>query len=368
MARLGFFLNYDPHYRESIYNKIDSRWECKWLFAENENGVAHIGLDKFQSARRCLYKRLAGGIIYQSGWYALLSDRKVDSIVFTGELNNLSNWFLMLLRPIVARRKKIYSWSHGWYGRETGIKKFIKKLSVSLCDGCFVYGDRAKTIAEQQGNDPSKIFTIHNSLNYDAQLAVRQSLSKTDIYSCHFNNDDPTIIFIGRITVAKKLGMILEAMAILREKDIKVNCVLIGGGDKGQLQELARELGLDNRVWFYGPCYDEVTNAELIYNASVCVSPGEVGLTAIHSLMFGTPVIAHSDLAHQGPEAEAIITDTTGSFFTKDSVSDLTECIAKWVGNNDDDREIVRESCYREIDTRWNPDFQMKVLESVFGN
>lgn len=41
---------------------------------------------------------------------------------------------------------------------------------------------------------------------------------------------------------------------------------------------------VDKNVWFYGSCYDEQTNAELIYNADMCVAPGNVGLTAIHAM------------------------------------------------------------------------------------
>ena len=30
---------------------------------------------------------------------------------------------------------------------------------------------------------------------------------------------------------------------------------------------------LQDNVWFYGSCFDEKINAELIYNADLCVAP-----------------------------------------------------------------------------------------------
>ena len=54
-------------------------------------------------------------------------------------------------------------------------------------------------------------------------------------------------------------------------------------------------------------CYNEEANAELLYNASVCVCPAEVGLTAIHSLLFGTPVVSNDNFDEQMPEFESII-------------------------------------------------------------
>lgn len=57
-----------------------------------------------------------------------------------------------------------------------------------------------------------------------------------------------------------------------------------------------------------------MTNAEFIYNADLCVSPGNVGLTAMHSLVFGCPVITHNCFEWQMPEFEAIQPGITGDF------------------------------------------------------
>ncbi len=71
------------------------------------------------------------------------------------------------------------------------------------------------------------------------------------------------------------------------------------------------------RIWLYGACYDEEIIGELIFNAQLCVSPGNVGLTAMHSLVYGTPVITHNNFSNQSPEFEAIIDGKTGSFSKK---------------------------------------------------
>jgi glycosyltransferase involved in cell wall biosynthesis len=81
----------------------------------------------------------------------------------------------------------------------------------------------------------------------------------------------------------------------MRSRGFFCNAVLIGDGeDRLRLEGIVKERGVNKQVWFYGACYDEKQNAELIYNADMCVVPGDVGLTAIHSMMFGTPVISHN--------------------------------------------------------------------------
>ena len=137
------------------------------------------------------------------------------------------------------------------------------------------------------------------------------------------------------------------------------------GVERKTLEELTTKYGLRNQVWFYGACYDEVTNAELIYNADVCVTPGDIGLTAIHCLSFGTPCITHNDYTHQGPEFEAIKPWETGCFFNSGDVNNLIKVINEWFEHNRD-REEIRRKCYEEIDEQWTPSFQLNVLKSVF--
>ena len=157
--------------------------------------------------------------------------------------------------------------------------------------------------------------------------------------------------------------MLIDAVSYLHQQGKDYNLVFVGDGErKASLMEKVKEKGMENSVWFYGACYDETVNASLIYNADLCVSPGNVGLTAMHSLVFGTPVITHNDFEWQMPEFEAITENVTGAFFEKDSVPSLTKTIEDWFANHGNEREVVRKACTDEIDNYWTPDFQMDVI------
>ena len=123
-------------------------------------------------------------------------------------------------------------------------------------------------------------------------------------------------------------------------------------------------LSIGDRVWFYGACYDEDTNAELIFNSDLCVVPGDVGLTAVHVMTFGTPCITHDDFRRQGPEFESIIPGRTGLFFAFGNAAALADSIATWLTDHPD-RDAVRTACYREIDERWTPEYELAVLKEV---
>ena len=279
-----------------------------------------------------------------------------------GDLFCLSTWAILLLRPFVARNKRIILWSHGWYGREGIAKRLLKKVFFGLGDATFLYGEYAKSVAVKQGNRSDKLFVIHNSLDYDRQLKLRESAKKTDVYHSYFKNSDPTIIFVGRLTTEKRLEILIDALAKCRSMNHNYNLIFVGDGDKREYYEgIVKKY--DIPVWFFGECYDEKKNAELIYNADLCVSPGNVGLTAMHTLMFGTPVITHDNPVNQMPEFEAIKSGLTGGFFSEGDVDDLAKKIVNWLSTVD--RESIREACYKEIDTSWNPQFQIKVMESA---
>ena len=157
-------------------------------------------------------------------------------------------------------------------------------------------------------------------------------------------------------------------MDILNKKNVFVNCVLVGSGEcENELKKKVDSYGLQRQFWFYGASYDESVNAELIYNADICVSPGPIGLTTIHSLMFGTPVITHDDFTHQGPEFEAIRQGVTGNFFKSGDVDSLAICISQWLLEHQD-REDIRRLCFEVIDMYYNPHYQISVMKSIFSD
>ena len=117
-----------------------------------------------------------------------------------------------------------------------------------------------------EGYSPSRLHVIHNSLSHAVQLQIRRKLNPTSIYRKHFGNALPVLIFIGRLTPSKKLDMILDAMRILQDRHFLCNLVLVGSGPaEVSLRQTAASLGLQERVWLYGPSYNENVNAELIW-------------------------------------------------------------------------------------------------------
>lgn len=360
MGRLAIIMNVASHYREYIYLELDKSFDCEW----------HFGVDPMwrQMDTTLLKKVITHKIVghrpyYLKGVLGVAFRKDISSVLMLGETGFISPWIITFVSRLLFPQRRIYYWTHGMYGNESGLKAFLKRLQFRYADIVFTYGNYAKQIMIKTGLDGDKIAVIHNSLSYDRQLALRNSITESDVYFQHFGNKNPVLIFIGRLTPEKKLNLILEALLSLNKKGVYYNLVLVGNGE--MMLPLKKEVDateLNKQVWFFGECFDDKINAELLFNAHLCVSPGNVGLTAMHSMMFGCPVISHNTYSRQMPEFEAILEGKTGSFFEEDNVESLAGCIQRWFSRGIT-RECIREYCFEEIDKNWSPSFQMSVFK-----
>lgn len=365
MKKLCIIYKFAPHYRKAIFYALDNEYNCDWYFGENKTGIKEMDLSLLKKTNIFKIYGNIQKLYWQGIMISVLFNKKYKNFLVLAETRSISFWLMVFLKRIFFSKKKLYGWGHGWYGRENIIHKRLDRLKFNMLDGLFLYNNYARNLMIDGGINPKKLFVIGNSLDYDNQLTIRKSLVSSDIYIKKFNNNNPVLIFIGRLTKEKKLDELIDAIAILKKKGRNFNIVFIGDGEeKTFLEQQAKNKGIS--YWFYGPCYDEHTNAELIYNADLCISPGNVGLTAIHSMMFGTPVITHNDFRFQGPEFESIISGETGDFFEKNNIQSLSEKINSWFENKKD-RNSIREMCYNEIERQWTPKYQMKVIKDYLN-
>lgn len=366
-SKVCCLFNFAAHYRQPIYTLIDKQFPCDF-FIGNQTHTPIQRMDyNVLSGFKCEleYRKVFMKFYYLKGSRKALFKR-YDFYVLTGDPFCLSNW-LILLSSIFFKSKTVL-WTHGWYGKETKYRRVVKKAFFNLADKILLYGNYAKQLMVKEGIPEAKMTCIYNSLDYSHQKSLRDQLSRSDLFEKYFRNSDPTLIYIGRIQKVKRIDLILLAMDVLRSKNIFVNLVIVGPDDGGQpLQPVIHALDLERRVWMFGACYDESIVAPLLYNASVCVSPGNVGLTAIHAATYGTPTITHSNFSQQMPEFEVIEPGVTGEFFIENDAVDLARVINLLISQTEEARENVRKACYKIIDDKYNPFYQLKVLKSIIG-
>lgn len=360
--------NVAPLYNSAIYNLIDSEIGCDFFIGHKIS--TPIKLMDYESLEGFRYRleniQILNKFYWQKGALSTLF-KSYRHYIISGEPYCISTWIILICCRLL--NKKTYLWSHGWYGDETYLKRQLKSIFFRLSSKVFLYGEYAKGLMINEGFDPEDLVVIYNSLNDRQVVYYRSRLEIMDVYKRHFKNDYPVLVYVGRIQQAKKIDLVLRAMVLLKNDGFQYNFILIGDNiDDLTLEEKITDYNLSDQIWIYGSCYDEEELSNLIYNADLCVSPGNVGLTAIHSLTYGTPVITHNNAVNQGPEFEAIVPWETGIFFDENSESDLSFKIQVFVNFLTNNREHVTQKCFDVIDEKYNSLKQIEIIKNFLVN
>jgi glycosyltransferase involved in cell wall biosynthesis len=220
------------------------------------------------------------------------------------------------------------------------------------------------------GWDPAQLHVIHNSLDFGHQSAVREGITEARLRAVRtewFGDATvPVVACPSRLIPMRRLDLLVEALSLLAAAGRPANLLLIGDGpERAALERLAMERGV--RAHFEGACYDEVRLAELIMSSNVVASPGRVGLTVIHALTYGVPVVSHGDPCDQAPEWEAIVPGVSGDYFEPGSVEGLAQALGPWL-----DRPLAdpatAAACRSVVERFWNPGYQRCAIErAVLG-
>lgn len=377
MKKILYFTNIFPHYRFAIWKKLIGSNKFKLDIYFSQKNPLNIPIpdikNLFDDQERTKFHFLKNYwlnkkiLIWQSQVLRLTAFSKFDYVMLLGEMYIISSWIACLIAKI--RGKKIYMWSHGLYGNENFIKKHIRLTFLKLADVIFLYENRAKKLLVKNGFDEGTLDVVYNSLDFDSHHKHYQNLKKEDntkVKKLFKDGSLPIILFIGRVTEKKKIDLLIKAIEKLNQTDISYNLLVVGDGENLEFYKTSNQKHID-RGWlnFYGKSYDTDETGQLIYNSDLCVSPGNIGLTAIHCLSYGTPVASHSNYNNQMPEVEAIINGENGFLFEENDYVDLAHMINLWFSKK---HKLDRDEIRKIVIEKYNPDNQLAIFTKRFMN
>ena len=358
-------------YRKSVFEMLMVEQDVDYYIAASCDQVSDIeNVDskffessKFIRLENIWFKKI---LLWQKNLGSEIFSKKYDAIIFLGDPHFLGCWLYGAL--LKFSKIKVYFWTHGFI-RDLNWKDKLKESAFfKLPYGFVLYGEQAKNRLVKKGFDSERLFPIYNSLDYKSQKYLREKIDVEQIRltkSRLFGNYNlPTLMFVGRLTPQKKLNILIEIVNKLHLKGFKCNLLFIGDGkERTYLEGVVHELGLKDYVHFYGKTYDEAELAELIMLSDVCVSPGEVGLTAMHVMSYGVPVITHDSYIHQMPEYEAVIDGVTGFLYRYGDYDNLFDKIVKFF----DLKATVdfKNNCIEMIENKYTPSVQVKRINDA---
>lgn len=172
-----------------------------------------------------------------------------------------------------------------------------------------------------------------------------------------FTRPVPRIVCVGRLNHWKGQDVLIESIALLRDRDISVEAVLIGDvfrsehHVKSNLEQLVTRLGLIESVHFLGHRSDA---AEQMGQADVVVVPSTrpepFGMVVVEAMALGRPVIA----SNAGGPAEIITSGKDGVLVPVNDPVALAAALEDLIKDPDRARELGHQAV--STSQRFTPD------------
>ena len=344
-------------YRFDVLNKLAENCNCKVEILttgnakshlEGSNGVKYI---KFFSLfpHKLKLSLFPGALFY-------LYNNRPDALL---AISNISQWtelFALVLCKLL--RIRFVWWTHGYpynqsanYTLMEKIKQRIRTYSLHFGDAIIVFSKHGKEYLVEQNIRKNKIFIANNTLDTNKLYNAKKSvLSKyTEKIICKeldVPKNSYIILFIGRLKKTKRLENAIGAINILQDKYTNILFVIIGGGEELERYKDYKNSSHNPHIRFVGEVFDEEQIAKWCHISKLFLHPGAIGLSIVHAMIFGLPVITEEGIGNygHGPEIQYLRNGYNGFMVPPNNVKKMAEIIEQLLINEKKREELSKNA------------------------
>lgn len=268
---------------------------------------------------------------YMAGLFALLIAR-LKRVPFTYWCSYPFPEHYIELAKLSSGFRRVYCLLNGYIGQF-----ILYKIVIPFSDHTFVQSEKMLKNIAKYGVDSGKMTPV--------PMGVLDRVV-TDYKDEKINNKQ--IVYIGTLASIRRINIIIEAFALVLQKEPDARLVLVGGGDvpsdKANLIKLVGELGIENAVVFTG--FIPIEQAWRIAARSHCgLSPFpptpvlEVASPTklVEYMALGRPVICNDH-----PEQSAILQESAAGLCVSWGVDEFAEAMV-WMLQNESEANLMGE-------------------------
>ena len=354
------------HYRQSLFELLvnDKRIDFRIISGNKLNSVKvfESKSHKIEASLKNYHFTIGGHIFYfQKGLIKALKKHQPTHVIFGGPDYHFISTILVSFYLILFTKIKVHYWTHGMSKSNSRLQFGLTKFLYSKASLIFTYEEKGKEgLISKMGIDENKIIVVKNCLN-EWDYGFNKEIENTSADNTVLN-----ILFSGRLTKEKSVVTLIEAIKKLVDQNIDIQCVIIGDGAmKMELENLAHELCLTEHIVFKGALYQE--DVEKYFRSSdIFVLPGKVGLSIVHALSFGLPVITTSLPIHS-PEAAILKQNENAFFFNGKSAEELSKTILTFYGQIKKRNINMKNACVKSVlDNGYTPNSMKEKITKGF--
>lgn len=335
------------------------------------SGLQNVAADGFEAvfSQRSEWNVAGTVAMFHRAEWTYCSPRYSDMVVL--RWGGRSVYLLPGMIRARVRGVPVVLWGHGYSKNEKPWRARARNWMASLATAIVFYESRTRDAFVSNGWNPNKLFVAPNSIDHTQIDAARQWWINHPDELAQFREENelgqaPVILFVSRLAPANRVDLLIRATAELSADFPALRSIIIGNGaaEKNRLQLLAQELGVGSNVVFVDGIYDESKLAPWFLSANVFCYPANVGLSLMHALWYGLPVVTSDNLASQNPEIVALEHGVNGLTYKHESVEALGTALHTII-SDDTMRRTMSLAARHTVESRFTIENMVDGLEAA---
>ena len=347
MIRIAVSQKQVRHYRMPVYDLLARQPGIDLtIFCDAERNAPELREEPAAYAFNVVHmppKRIPvipGGLMRHAAHRQATDPDRFDLAIMPWDLHYVPTLWPALKR---ARRGgvKTVLWGHG-YSKTSGPRTTAWRNGLARrADGVLLYShDVADRLRASKAIEPARIFVAQNTLDQTpimrAAASWRARPGELEAFQRkHGLQDGPTAVYVSRLLAENRIDLLIEGLALVVKQRPDAKLAIVGDGSvRGDLEALAERLGVADRVIFAGAIFDEDELAPWMISAKACAYPVNIGLSLMHAMGYGLPVVTSDRIIDHGPEIKALRDGENGLLYAHDDVGDFARQWLRVIGND----------------------------------
>lgn len=250
--------------------------------------------------------------------------------------------YLSTLRFAMNARQRgmgVVWWGHGWSPTSRKWAVQVRRTLMKAVDSILLYSDVEVEEWRPRIDPDIAVIGAQNAIDQSRSAEQRSQWPMAKLQEFQQQHQvlgKKLLLFCGRLRTRPSTGveLLLRALAELVLNDGSYEAVVIGEGeDRQRLESVAHQLGVAAHVRWLGAQFDEAVIAPWFMSANCFVYPGPIGLSILHAMGYGLPVITHADRRRHNPEIVVLRDGWNGLMFEDENPGHLAQQIQRLANN-----------------------------------
>jgi glycosyltransferase involved in cell wall biosynthesis len=226
------------------------------------------------------------------------------------------------IAAILKRKQLFATWHEVW-----GIKYWKQYLGILGYFGFAVEWIASRLPNIIIANSDQTASLLKNNLKTKREvIVIPNGIDLEEINAAKPARNTSEIIYAGRLMDFKNIDLLLNAVALAKEKGNKYKCTIIGKGpEENSLHKLAKKLSIENQITWLGFLDSSQDLYGNLKHSKVFVQPSKregFGIIAIEANACGLPVLT---LDHQNNATRNLIQQGKNGYLFSNDTTDLTD-------------------------------------------